>query len=276
MFRGKTAIITGGSSGIGRELARRLAAAGSSLALVARDMDKLGAARDELTAGIAPAAGQRVEVFSCEVSDAARVAETVERIVAALGPPDFLFNSAGVLSGGYFEELPLEDFRRLMEVNFFGTLNFTRAALPHLKKRPGARIVNIGSVAGAMGVFGYTSYCASKYAVAGLTESLRMELKPQGIRVHLVMPPETETPMLERIQGVRTFENRKIAELMPPLSAEATVNAVLRGMERGRFLIIPGLRAGLMIRLGRIMPGISAWITDSVVKRNYRGPGSGR
>ncbi len=271
MFKDKNVIITGGSSGIGRGLALRLAEQGANLALVAREREKLARTREEALARSCYRE-IKVEVFSCDVADYDQVEATVKEIAEKLGPPDCLINSAGILTGDYFERLPLTDFRALMDANFFGTLHFIKAVLPFFKKKGSGRIINICSLSGMIGVFGYASYCSSKHAVMGLTETLRSELKPQGISIHLVNPPEVKTPMLENIQKTRPIENKKLASTMPAITVDQTVEAVLKGVKKGHYLIIPDLATRIMVRVGKIIPSLERWIIDYRVKKYYRGP----
>ncbi len=271
MFAGKNAIITGGSSGIGAELARRLRGRGANLALIARDPAKLEKMRREL---LAARGGGEIGIFPCDVTDYKAAASVIGRIADSFGPPDFLFNFAGILSSGYFEELPVEDFRRVMETNFFGLLT-TKAALPYFKSKRGGHIVNMSSVSGLMGVFGYSSYCASKFAVTGLTESLRTELKPQGIKVHLVMPTEIDTPMMEGVKDARPPENVKLARTAGVLSAGEAADSIVDGVSKGRFIIIPGAKPQLLVLAMKLLPSISRMSVDSIVKANYRGPAAG-
>jgi 3-dehydrosphinganine reductase len=197
----------------------------------------------------------------------------VNDITEKMGPPDWLINSAGILAGDYFENLPLAEFRETMNINFFGTLHFIKAALPLFKKNGTGRIINISSVSGVMGVFGYASYCASKYAVVGLTETLRGELKPQGISIHLVLPPEVKTPMLDKVNKKRPIENKKVAGTMPALTVDQVVNAILKGVAKGRYIIIPGIQTSTMVRSSQIIPPLARWIVDYRVKKYYQGPG---
>lgn len=271
MFYGKNIIITGGSSGIGRGLALRLAEEGANLALVARDPERLTRAREEILSRPSDS-GSRVEVFSCDITDPEKVEQTMNNIAGEIGSPDYLFNSAGILIGDYFENLPRDSFSEVMNTNFFGTLHFIRAVLPHFKKKESGHIINISSISGVIGVFGYASYCASKFAVVGLTETLRAELKPQGISVHLVLPPEVDTPMLKKVNQCRPRENRMLTETMSSLSVEQAVDAILKGVMRGRYLIIPGRQARILSRLSQIFPSRARWIVDYTVKRNYQGP----
>jgi 3-dehydrosphinganine reductase len=167
VFRDLHVVVTGGSSGLGLELAHRLADEGARITLVARDARKLAAAAADLR-DRRPSACVGVE--SLDVSDEEATPRSMQRIAEANGGIDVLINSAGILREGRFDELPARAFRDVMNVNYFGIVNATRAALPHLLASRG-RLVNIASMAGLTGVFGYTPYCGAKHALVGLTEA---------------------------------------------------------------------------------------------------------
>ncbi|MFA6450427.1 MAG: SDR family oxidoreductase [bacterium] len=278
MFTNKNVIITGGSSGIGEGLAKRLFKQGANIALVARDAKKLTRVKDEMLAAggagkVKTAAQPNVAAFSCDVTDYQATIETMKRLADEFGTPDFLFNFAGILNSNYFENLPVEDFRAQMETNFFGTLHFIKAALPYMKGRKGARIINMSSVSGIMGVFGYSSYCASKFAVVGLSDSLRLELKPQGIEMHLILPPEIDTPMVDGIRETRPLENVKYTHSAGVLSVDEAIDDILSGMSRGSYAIIPGKKAEMIVAANRFLPGASRFFADKIIKSCYKGPG---
>ncbi len=270
IFEGKNIIITGGSSGVGRVLANRLAGRGGHIALVARNIAKLEETAAEIRSAAAP--HQRIMTFSCDVADADAVEQAFNQIASEWGTPHILINSAGILREGYFEHQGTDTFREVMDINFFGTLHCTRAVLPFFKESGGGRIVNIASVAGMMGVFGYAAYCASKHAVIGLTASLRAELKAQNITFHLVCPPEFDSPMVDAVNVDRTPENKMMAQTIPVMTAEAVADAVIRGIEQNRFHIIPGLTARALTALDRYFPALGRAIVDFKIKRCYRGP----
>lgn len=272
MFKDKVIIITGGSGGAGKELAKLLVPRGANLALLARDREKIAEVKKELSADLSP--GQKIGVYSCDVSDQTAVESTFPQIAVEIGFPDMLINSAGVLYEGYFERQTLKIFRELMEINFFGTVHCIRAVLPYFRRKGGGRIVNVCSLAGLMGIFGYSAYCASKHAVAGLTHSLRHELKPQNIRFHLVCPGEFASPMVDKVNTYRSPENRAMVHTVPVLTASEVAEAVIKGVERDDYLIIPGTAPRLVERLGRWLPGFSRSFTDWRLKKVYRGPGS--
>jgi len=271
MFQGKTVVITGGSSGVGKELARRFLEQGACPALLARNEKRLASARDEL-AGNGPRAS-RVEVFPCDVTRTESVETALQGVVDALGVPDILVNSAGILREGYFDRQSLETFREVMDVNFFGTLHCIRSVLPLFEPKGGGRIVNLCSLAGLMGVFGYTAYCSSKHAVAGLTHTLRAELKPRNIRVHLVCPPEFDSPMVDEINRDRTPENRKIAGALPKLTAGEVADAIMAGIGKERYQIVPGRTARMAVRLDRWAPSLGRSLSDRLLLGCYQGPG---
>ncbi len=250
---------------MGRKLAEILARRGANLCLLARDRAKLEQVRAEL-------AGSRVETSVCDVSDPAAVEAAFQDLASRTGAPEVLINCAGVLTEGLFEDQALEEFHRLMNINYFGTLYCIRAALPFFQAKGGGRIVNIASSGGLLGAFGYAAYCPSKFAVVGLTEVLRAELKPQNIILHLVCPGEFNSPMVEGITEGRTPENQAVVHTIPVLSADEVARAVIAGVEKGQYLIIPGLMTKLTIGLGRTLPFVGRAMVDAKIGKCYRGP----
>lgn len=258
MFTGKQVVITGGSSGVGKELARLLLARGAHVTLLARDREKLEAARSELGA-------ERVAVMVCDVASAAQVDATFRALDV-----DVLINSAGILTEGRFDALPLERYRQVMDTNFFGTLHCVRAAMPSLRERHG-HIINIASIAGLLGVYGYAPYCSAKHALVGLSETLRIELQGEGVSIHLVCPPEFESPMVTDIERHRSAENRAMARSIGVMTAAAVAEDTLAGIERGQFMIIPGRNARVMTTLARAFPGLARRSIDARLARFKRG-----
>jgi 3-dehydrosphinganine reductase len=263
------AIITGGSSGIGLALARKLASRGYNLSLIARREDLLTSSAAELRA-LASRPDQRIETFSADVSVRAEAEAAVNRSIARLGAPDLLITSAGIAVPGYFEEVPADDFDRAMAVNYFGTLYVIRGALAAMRARRRGRIVMICSGAALMGIFGYASYGPSKFAVRGLAETLRAELRPANIGVSIAYPPDTETPMLEEENKTKPEETKLITGLAKAWSADAVAACIMSGIDRGKFAITPGLTITLMHRLpGSIIPLLRRYcdhLVDSVQK----------
>ncbi len=193
-FQDKAIIVTGASSGIGRALARRLADQGAWIALAARDAQRLDA-----LAGECRQRGGKAVAVPTDVTDEARCKTLIERAVAEFGRLDMLINNAGIGATGLLEELPdLTVFRQVMDVNFYGTVYCTYYAVKHLKQTQG-RIVNISSLGGKSPLPYNTNYIASKYAVHGFSDSLRMELAKAGVSITVICPSWVVTEFHERL-----------------------------------------------------------------------------
>ncbi|MCW2941562.1 MAG: hypothetical protein JWN00_4547, partial [Actinomycetia bacterium] len=225
-------LVTGGSSGIGLALVRRLVSQGAVVSVLALDNADLAALRSALPS---------VRAMGVDVTSAPDVDAAVASLVAGSGPVRSLFTCAGITKPGYVETFGLDDFRAQMEVNYFGTLHAVRAVLPSLISAGDGTITCISSAAGLLGVFGYAPYCASKFAVRGLCETLRQELKPHGISVTAVYPPDVDTPMLAAETPLKPPELVAISGTIKPLTPEAVVAAMLRGTEKGRPTVIPDI-----------------------------------
>ena len=188
-LRDKVVLITGGSSGIGRATALRLAGHGAKVCVAARNE----AALAEVVQGITERKAEGLAIRT-DVTQAEQVRRAVEATVARFGGLDVLIASAGLSMRGYFEKSNLEAMERVMRVNFFGTLYATHFALPHVKARKGS-LVAISSLSGKRGVPSYALYGASKFAVQGLYEALRLEVKRDGVHVGVVAPGFVDTPL---------------------------------------------------------------------------------
>lgn len=267
MLKGKTIIITGGSSGIGKVLAERFANQGASLALIARDMEKLRSVQADITGNTGQE--QKVEVFSCDVSKEDDVNKTMEAIAGKFGLPDILINSAGIVWEGNFERQSVETFREIMDINFFGVLHCIKAAVPLFKQKGEGWIVNICSLGGLMGIYGYSGYCSSKHALKGLTESIRGEFKLDNIKVQIVYPPEFDSPMVDKLNEYRSYENKKLVHTIPVLGVNAVADSIMKGMEKGTYEIIPGRMTKLTALASRLLPTLSGAYTDSRLKKFY-------
>ena len=205
VFAGRNVLITGGSSGIGAACAELLAERGANVWILARDQARLTEALAKIRAR-ARSDEQKLGWLSADVSDYAQVEAALAQMVAAVGPPYLTLCSAGVFRGGYFDELPLDDFRRLMDVNYLGAVHPCRAVYPHLKAARRGRLALVSSVAGLVGLPGYSAYTSTKFAVTGLGDALRAELKPYGVGVSVIFPPDVDTPQLRGEIPQRTPE----------------------------------------------------------------------
>lgn len=260
----KHALITGGSSGIGKALAKRLAADGYDVSLIARRRELLAEAAEEIRRH---SPDRRVAIFPADLTRRGEAEDAVKAAIAELGPPDMVMTSAGISEPGYFADLSTDNFERAMAINYFGTLYVIRAALPFMRARKRGRIVLISSGAALMGIFGYSSYGPSKFAVRGLAETLRAELRADHIGVSIAYPPDTETPMLEAELKIAPPETRAICSLAKSWSADAVANCILDGVRRSAFAITPGATLTLMHRLpGAVIP-LLRWYCDVLVRK---------
>ena len=263
------ALITGGSSGIGRAVAAKLAGEGYSLSLIARHDDRLKDAANEMRHAFAHS-DQAVITRAVDVADASAAEAAVSAVSAELGAPDLVITSAGIAVPGYFEDISLGVHEQSMAVNYFGTLHIIHAALPAMRKRRSGRIVMISSGAALMGIFGYTSYCPSKFALKGLAETLRAELRGDGVGVSIVYPPDTETPMLVEENKTKPQETKLITGLVKPWSAEDVAECIVDGIARKRFAITPGATIAAMSRMPGILIPALTWYGDRLVDKVRR------
>lgn len=184
----KVALVTGGGTGIGKAAALALAKAGAELVITGRRADRL----DEVVAAIKAAGGAAIAVVG-DVSQEQDAAHAVEKAVATFGKLDIVINAAGVNEAGGIATLSLEQWRRVLDINLWGTICTTKAAVPHLMRTGGGDIINISSTAGRRAAGAFASYSTSKFGVNGFTESIRQELGKDNIRVCVIEPGATHT-----------------------------------------------------------------------------------
>ena len=252
---GGVAVVTGAASGIGRALAQKLAAAGSALAL--GDVDPQGLSE---TASSLPSKKAEITTHVVDVADEAAVRAFAEDVVARHGRVTLLINNAGVALLGTFEEISLDDFRWLMNINFWGTVYGVRYFLPILKRQPRAQIVNLSSVLGLVGATGQIAYCASKFAVRGFTETLRHELEGTSVFVSCVHPGGIRTPIAKHAR-LGTYAPKSLREeaisrfaRLTPTPPEMAAQRILDGVERREPRILIGRDARQIDLLQRFRP----------------------
>jgi 3-dehydrosphinganine reductase len=261
---GSVVLVTGGSSGIGLAIAKELAARSAFVCLAARREDLLQTALAAL-----PVKEQGGKLaFSVDVRHPEEVAQLIDKVTRQAGVPDIVINSAGVAHPGYVQELDLEIFKWMMDVNYYGTLHVVKAVLPAMLKRGSGYIVNIGSLASRIGVFGYTAYSASKFAVAGFTDVLRMELKPHGINVSIVLPNDTDTPQLAYENRHKPAELKNLLPEMGVVPVELAARNILKGMERSHYEIYPDLGGRLLVTASRWGGAGTYAVLDYLLKRS--------
>lgn len=239
---GKTALITGGAMGMGRLLAETLAKEGANLVIWDRNQAKLAEAEEDLTK-----LGAKVWTYEIDITDQNKVTATAAQVAKDAGQVDVLVNNAGIVRGGHFLDVPIADHVKTMEVNILSYFYVTAAFLPAMYQRNQGHIVNMASAAGLTGVPGVSSYCASKFAVVGWTETLRMESKKLGKRgVHF-------TTVCPSFVGTGMFEGIKPPFLTPLLTTEQMVRQIHRAIKVNQ----PVLMAPLMVKFVPAMRGLN-------------------
>ena len=267
-FHHKHVIITGGSSGIGRAIARLLAERGAHISIIARRQELLDETLGELER-LRTTPTQRLMVYSADLADWEQAKQSIAALTADI-PPDVLINAAGFAHPGYFEELPLDIFHKTMDIDYFGTLYVVKAVLPSMMERRSGRIANFSSIAGFLSGFGYTAYSAAKFAVRGFSDALRQELKPHGIYVSIVFPPDTDTPQLHYENQFKPLETRRLGGAFTAASAEKVALAVVRGIERKKAVIFPSFDGRLYFLLFNGPTGLLRWYCDRIIAKARR------
>ena len=211
-FHGRNVLITGGSRGLGLVLARQFAAEGADITLLARDDENLERAVIDIASRGADVLG-----IPCDVTDEHQVQRAIERSIGRHGRLDVLINNAGQIRVGPIDHMSQEDFEDAMAVHFYAPLYSTFAVLPHMRLRGEGRIVNISSIGGKIGIPHLVPYCASKFALAGLSESLRAELAEDNILITTVYPGlmRTGSPVNAEFKGRHREEFAWFALMMP-------------------------------------------------------------
>lgn len=260
----KVVFISGGSSGIGLEMARRLAQEGAHVAIFNRKLAP-AAIRELQTAG---ATGQLFNSYAADVTDSAALAKSVAQAVTELGAPDLAINSAGIQIARPFGELTQDEFERVITVNLFGSRNFAAAVLPHMGK--GSQLVFVASLAAMAGSFAYAAYCASKYGVRGLAETLRIELKLRGIDVSLCCPGEVMTPMVEEELKTMHPISKALKALGGCNQVEPAVETLIKGIARRDFEITDGFKPGMTAFVARHLPGALHALVDHIAAKSAR------
>lgn len=254
-------VVTGGSSGIGLATARLLASRGASVSLIAR-----GAARLEEAAAELRATGAIVRTAAVDVSDQAALTAALDGFVAEAGPCDVLITAAGLARPGHFLELSDEVFRSMIEVDYFGTLYAIRAVAPAMVARGSGSIVAISSSTALLGFFGYSAYAPAKFAVRGLMEALRSELKPAGVHVGCVFPPDVDTPQLAEENLYKPAETAAISGAIKPITADKVAADIVRSIDRRRFAVYSDPGIAVLSGLGPLLAPVVRRFIDRRVR----------
>jgi short-subunit dehydrogenase len=258
--------LTGGSSGIGLAMAKLLFAAGAHVHLFSRDKRRLESAIAELEASRANPS-QQLSYKRLDVSKSRDVKRVMESTVSDFGVPDVLINCAGMARPNYFEQISFDQFDRILKVNLYGAWNTTSVLIPHMKRRGRGYIVNVSSMVGLMPIFGYSDYSASKSALIAFSKVLRSEMKPNGITVSVVLPTDTDTPGFVEENKTKPLETKAVSEWAKVVKPEKIARGLLKGMRKGRFLIIPTFLDRLFYFIDRLFPRFVEFMIDQDAKK---------
>ncbi|MFX0104716.1 MAG: SDR family NAD(P)-dependent oxidoreductase [Candidatus Hodarchaeota archaeon] len=265
-FQEKWALICGGSKGIGKAVAKEIIQLGGNVCIVARNLETLNRAAkeiDELKAD----QNQIVELISCNTTNMDKLKPLLTEFINKYGVPDYLLNFVGISYPDYIEKLTLDDFKNHMNINFYGQLNSILILLPYFTKSKKGHIINTSSVSGYIGQMGYSAYTPAKFAIMGLSESLRHELKPYNICVSVLCPPDTETTGLQKELETRPEELNIISESWGGLlSPEDVAEKYIKDLLKKEFYIMPG-SAKFLWRLMRIFPKLVHKLSDRDLKK---------
>ncbi len=243
-FAGKTVLITGASSGIGRALAHRLGAEGAQLILTARSKERL----DQVASEVSPA---EAEVYPADLCDTASIDALCEDVQRRYGRIDILINNAGVgLYAPSYDTSP-KSVRRLVDLNFLAPVELTRRFSPTIPR--GGAVVNISSIAGKVPLPWLTLYSASKYALNAFSDGLRMELGKRGIAVLCVCPGYVDTPFRTNVlQG--TIPEKVAGQSRFMITADECAQATLEGLRKGKRTVVTPRIGWLLVLLARMLP----------------------
>ncbi len=263
-FNGKNVWITGGGSGIGLAVGKRFAATGGYVTVF--DMRL----RDEALLELDQArrfAAIPVRSYVMDVGDGEQVKRLFNLAAKETGKPDLVLNCAGIASVSEFERLSYDEWDRVIRVNLYGSRNVASAALPLLE--PGARLALVAALTDMAGGYGHAASAASKFAVFGLAEALRVEWKPKGIAVSVICPLVVDTPLL-------LHEQHTIAPTVPAgttlfpgaLTVDEAAEAIVLGLERRHYMIVPGSKGKIIRLLTKLMPQwLAHLIADALVRK---------
>lgn len=242
---GKVVLITGGGSGMGREAARRFAAAGSVLALF-----------DVNTAGMAETAESfdNIHSWTVDMTDFPAVCAAVREVEEKLGPIDRLYNCAAIMPFGKLVEQDNAIIHKQMEINYGGLVNITQAVLPGMLERGKGDFVSFASMAGIIPMLLTGAYTATKFAVRAFTETLYHENRDSGIRFACVCPPAVSTPLLQ--QGRDTAWPKMLESTGDPIEPKVVIDAVENCLKKGKFFVYPTRDARIGAFMRRLFPGL--------------------
>ena len=265
-YKDKVAVVTGAGSGIGRSLAQELARRGAKGVICDVNTDRIEKVVREIEASGGKATG-----LTLDVSEYESVKKAVEDAFATYGRLDYIFNNAGIAIAGEVREFSIDDWRRVLNINLYGVVHGVAAAYPIMVKQGFGHIVNIASVEGLAPFPGSISYVTSKYGVVGLSNALRVEGKPYGVKVSVVCPGYIKTAIWDdcKMVNMNREELLKILNYIPGISPDECARRILRGVERNKATIVITAFAKTFWMLQRASPGLMLLVMG-VFRKQFR------
>jgi NAD(P)-dependent dehydrogenase (short-subunit alcohol dehydrogenase family) len=266
-LHGKTALITGGSRGLGFEIAKQLADAGVRIAICARDIEELKHAETKLKRRSGD-----VFILPADIGDRDSAESIVHSVIDRFGSLDILVNNAGIIGVGPLEDMQVEDFEKAMQIHYFGPLYLTLAALPGMRSRRSGRIVNIASIGGKISVPHMLPYCSSKFALVGLSEGLRVELQKDNIFVTTVCPGLMRTGGEKHAefksedsvdQALFTFG---ATSPLTSIDVRAAARRIVEALKFGDTEVILSLQAKVVVLAHDLFPGLFADLSGAAAR----------
>lgn len=269
-YANKSVLITGGSSGIGLALSTLLVGTCGSLTILSRQKERLAEASDQLQQ-LPGSHATQISTLQADITKRDEISLVLDDYLREYGTPDIVINCAGAAHPGTFTSLDPEIFDWLMNVNYFGTVNVLKSLVPGMKSRKSGIIVNISSIAGFLGIYGYTAYSASKFAITGFSDALRSELKPYRIQLSIVFPPDTKTPQLDYEDQFKPYITQQLSSTANLMSAENVAKEILKKVAKRKYMILPGSEGKLLFTaknlLGKsLYPIMDLLVNDAIRK----------
>jgi 3-dehydrosphinganine reductase len=271
-YQGKKVLIVGGSAGIGRASAVEMVRQGAHVYVAARGQGRLDETV-ELLKGARSSDQQKVGSVSMDVTDIAVVRAAASKVLDGLGGLDILICNSGYATTGCVHSVADEEFDAMMSVNYMGHVNVVRAFAQHFIDQKSGDICLVSSMLGFMGLYGYSAYAASKFAIVGFAEALRQEMMIHDVRVTVLYPPTTDTPGLEK-------ENESKPPVVWALEADSGWNktytaeevalVLLKSVRKGRFENMVGWDSKLIYNLNRHLPGLTRYLADDELKKAFK------
>ncbi|XP_057321811.1 3-ketodihydrosphingosine reductase [Microplitis mediator] len=258
-IEGKHVVITGGSSGIGKAAAILAAKKGAHVTIIARDVQKLEAARNEILNVCRNRDTQRIEYLPLDITeDYEAIEKSLLDIEKTMGPIYMLVNCAGTAICGKIEDTTIDNLKWMINLNLMGTYYCTKAVIPRMKSAKDGIIVITSSQAALLGIFGYSAYCSSKFALRGLAESLAMEVNPHNVSVTLCLPPDTDTPGFAIEELSKPLETKLISESAGLVSPEVVAKQLIADACAGKFFSTVGFEGFILTTLSAGMSPVSS------------------